>query len=77
MGTNLNQYFLTFEVYQNENKIHSMECPRSMISEMIIKLKNLYPTYTVKIVDHEGKLRMESSMLNKLNIEFAFQPRSV
>jgi hypothetical protein len=72
MDNNLNQCFLTFNIYEGENLFHSIECPRSHISEMTLKLKDLPPKYTVKIVDHEGKLRMDFSMFDKFNIVIPF-----
>lgn len=72
MGDNLNQNFLTFEIFENGNKIHSMECPRSSIGEMALKLKTLHPKYTVKIVDHEGKVRIDFSMFDRLDVELPY-----
>ncbi len=72
MGDNLNQNFLTFQIFENENKIHSIECPRSSIGEMALKLKTLYPKYTIKIVDHEGKVRIDFSMFDRLDVEVPY-----
>jgi len=72
MDTNLNQYFLTFQIFNEGNMIHSIECPRSNIHEMTLKLKNLYPEYTIKVVDHSDRIRMDFSIFDRLNITIPY-----
>jgi len=66
MGTDLNKFFVTFKIFQNGDKVHEMECPRSMIQTMMNTWKYPGSEYTVHVIDHTGNFRLNSDILNQM-----------
>jgi hypothetical protein len=66
MGTDLNKFFVTFKIFQDNKQVHEMECPRSMIQTMMNTWKYPGSGYTVHVIDHTGNFRFNSDILNQM-----------
>jgi hypothetical protein len=69
MDSNLNNYFVTYKVYQDDNEVYQTVCPRSLIrtvSFMIIE--TFSKNHVIKIFDCDGNLRMDFRLFDKLDI---------
>lgn len=62
MDSDLNSYYVTFEVYKDNVKVHSLECPRSFIQTQFPIW--VYPgsPYMLKVIDHTGNFRVSSDI---------------
>lgn len=60
MDDNLNNFFVTFLIYKDGSEDHSMTVPKSLIHDMFQKW--VYPgsEFSIKIIDNEGKLRIQT-----------------
>lgn len=65
MGSDLNQYFVTFKVFKDAQQVHELECPKSLIQDMMNIWKYPGSPYTVHVVDHTGNFRFNSDALNQ------------
>ena len=66
MGTDLNKFFVIFKIFQNDEKVHEIECPRSMIQTMMNTWKYPGSVYTVHVIDHTENFRLNSDILNQM-----------
>jgi hypothetical protein len=66
MANNLNQYYVTFEIYKDNALAHSFDCPRSFIQSQFNVWKYAGSPYTIKVIDHTGNFRISSDILNSI-----------
>ncbi len=64
MDNDLNSYFVTVDVYQGEQKIHSVITPRSLIHDMFQLWKYPSSPYDIRVIDHTGNFRINSAIFN-------------
>jgi hypothetical protein len=62
MDSNLNSFFVTFKIYKEGNLVHESLCPTSLIPRMYLTWAYIDSPYIVKVYDHEGILRIDSSI---------------
>lgn len=64
MGSDLNNFFVTFNIFRDGVQVHSIEAPKSMINQMFTTW--VYPDspYSVKVVDDTGNFRIDSNIFN-------------
>jgi hypothetical protein len=60
----LNNYFVTMQIYKGDVQVHSITVPKSMISDMFYKWKFPGSQYDVHVIDHTGNFRINSTILN-------------
>ena len=65
MDNKLDQYFVTIDVYQDEQKIHSVITPRSLIHDMFLMWAYPGSSYNVRVIDHTGNFRINSTILDE------------
>lgn len=65
MDNDLNKYFVTMDIYQGEEKIHSVTSPRSLIHTVFSQWKYLGSPYNVRVIDHTGNFRINSVILDQ------------
>jgi hypothetical protein len=66
MDNDLNKYFVTVQVYKNDQQVHSITMPKSLIHEIFQKWKFPGSEYDVRIIDHTGNFRINSVILNSI-----------
>jgi len=64
MDNDLNKFFVTFLVYKGNTEITTFTVPRSLIHDMFQKWKFPGSQYDVRIIDHTGNFRVNSTILN-------------
>ena len=62
MDSNLNNFFVTFKIYKENNLAHELVCPSSMIPKMFLTWVYPESPYVIKIFDHNNTLRIDSSI---------------
>jgi hypothetical protein len=62
MDSNLNNFFATFKIYKEGNLVHELLCPTSLIPRMFLTWAYPNSPYIIKIFDHGGTLRIDSSI---------------
>lgn len=65
MANDLDNFFVKFEIFEDDVKIDEMICPRSLIHLMFAKWKYPGSPYEVKIIDHIGNFRINSKIVNQ------------
>lgn len=66
MVNNINQYFVTCNIYKGEEKVHEISCPISMLEKFFVTWKWEGSPYTIKVVDHTGNFRISSDIFNEM-----------
>lgn len=60
----LNKYFVTMEIYKGNVQVNSLTVPRSLLSDVFYKWKFPGSQFDVHVIDHTGKLRINSIILD-------------
>ena len=69
MDSNLNNYFVTYKIYQDDKEVYQTVCPRSLIRTTSFTLMKIFSkNYVVKIFDCNGNLRMDFRLFDKLHL---------
>lgn len=66
MDNNLNRFFVTMEIYEGDTCINSITVPSSLIHDMFQKWKFPGSWFDVRVIDHTGNLRINSTILNPI-----------
>jgi len=64
MASDLNEYFVTFNIYRGSEQVHTIEAPRSMIQHIFMQYKYPYSPYEVRVVDNTGNFRLSSKIFD-------------
>jgi ribosome-associated toxin RatA of RatAB toxin-antitoxin module len=64
MDNDLNKYFVTVQVYKEDQQVNSITMPKSLIHEIVQKWKFPGSEYDVRVVDYTGNYRFNSTILN-------------
>jgi hypothetical protein len=67
MDNDLNHFFYKIKISENGKEIHTLVSPKSGLLELVLKLINLKDRYTIRIYDHEEKLRMDFSLFDRIS----------
>lgn len=64
MDNDLNEYFVTFEIYKDGAQVNSLVVPKSLIHDEFLNWKFPGSTVEVRIKDHTGNFRISSKILD-------------
>jgi hypothetical protein len=64
MENDLNRFYVTMHIYKGDQEVHSVITPRSLIHEMFQKWKFPGSEFNVRVIDHTGNFRINSTILD-------------
>ena len=67
MDNDLNHFFFTIKIFNNDQEVHSFITPTSGLLESLYKFASLSDQYIIKIFDHENKLRVDFRCFEKVS----------
>lgn len=63
MDNDLNKFFVTINIFEGENQVHSVSVPKSNIHDVFLKYKYPGSIYDLKVIDHTGNYRINSKIV--------------
>jgi len=64
MDNDLNRYFVNLDIYLNNDKLHTVIVPSSLLHDAILLWKYPGSPFVLHVIDHTGNYRLNTNILD-------------